>query len=60
MKYTLCVTNEENWEVIKKRKVWGVPRRSREFVERVKPGDLLVFYVSPKKSQRFSRLLSNL
>jgi len=49
MKYWLCVTNDENWEVVKRSKVWGVPRRSRGFIEQVKPGDLLVFYVSPKK-----------
>ena len=49
MKYWLCVTNDENWGIIKQKKVWGVPRRSRGFIERVKTGDLLVFYVSPKK-----------
>jgi len=48
--YWLCVTNEDNWNVVKKQKVWGVPekRGSRQIVA-VKPGDFLVFYVTPKR-----------
>ena len=47
--YWLCVTNGENWRVVKERKLWGVSNRNRRLIERVKPGDLLVFYVMPKK-----------
>ena len=47
--YWLCVTNEENWRVVKARKLWGVSNRNRRLIERVKPGDLLAFYVMPKK-----------
>lgn len=46
--YWLCVTNEENWDVVRKKKVWGVPRANKRLIESVKRGDLLVFYVSPK------------
>ena len=48
-KYWICVTNEENWEVVKKRRVWGVPERRKRQIERVKAGDYLVFYVMPKR-----------
>jgi len=47
--YWLCVTNEENWKVVKERKVWGVPKRDRHQIERVKLGDFLVFYVMPQR-----------
>jgi len=47
--YWICVTNEENWNVVKKRKVWGVPERSRRQIENVKPDDLLVMYVKPQR-----------
>lgn len=47
--YWLCITNEKNWEIIRKRNVWGVPKRSRGIIQKVKTGDLLVFYVAPKK-----------
>ena len=41
------MTNEENWNVMKKRNVWGVPERDRRRIEEVRPGDYLVFYVMP-------------
>jgi len=48
--YWLCVTNDDNWNVVKKQKVWGVPeKRGRRQIEAVKPGDYLVFYVTPKR-----------
>jgi predicted RNA-binding protein len=48
--YWLCVTNEDNWKVVRARKVWGVPeRRGKRQIEGVRPGDYLVFYVIPKK-----------
>ena len=47
--YWLCVTNEENWKVVKKLKVWGVPKRDRRQIEGVKLGDFLVFYVMPQR-----------
>ena len=56
--YWLCVTNEENWEIIKEKRVWGVPKRSRGFIEKVNVGDLLVFYVSPKKITGIFRAIS--
>jgi len=47
--YWLCVTNEENWNIIKREKVWGIPQRYKGLITKVQKGDFLVFYVSPKK-----------
>ena len=50
MRYWLCVTNEENWQKVKEKKVWGVPaKRGKRQIETVKRGDCLVFYVMPKR-----------
>jgi len=49
MAYWICVTNEENWRVIKARGIWGVSERRKRELMSVKPGDLLVFYVIPKR-----------
>lgn len=43
--YWLCVTSGENWNVIRKRKTWGVSGRHRRQIAKVKEGDFLVFYV---------------
>jgi len=48
-KYWLCVTNEVNWEKVQKLNTWGVRARFRKSMEKVEPGDRLVFYVKPKK-----------
>jgi predicted RNA-binding protein len=49
MKYWLCVTNKDNWRIIKEKKIWGVPERRKGLIQRVEQGDLLVFYVKPKR-----------
>ncbi|MFX0209453.1 MAG: EVE domain-containing protein [Candidatus Hodarchaeota archaeon] len=49
MNYWLCVTNDDNWEVIRKKRVWGVPERRRNLIKTVAPGDQLVIYVAPKR-----------
>ena len=43
--YWLCITNRENWEIIKKQHVWGVSERHKNTIMKVKKGDKLVFYV---------------
>ena len=43
------MTNEDNWRVIRDRKIWGVSERYRRVIEAVRPGDYLVFYVMPKR-----------
>ena len=46
MNYWLCVLNAENWEVVKNRNVWGVTDRHRNKINQVKPGDILIFYIT--------------
>jgi predicted RNA-binding protein len=46
MNYWLCITNAENWEVAKNRKVWGVNDRHKNKISQVKPGDILIFYIT--------------
>nr|MDO8080354.1 EVE domain-containing protein [Candidatus Freyarchaeota archaeon] len=43
MNYWLCLTNAENWEVVKNKKVWGVIDRYKNKISQVKPGDILIF-----------------
>ncbi|HDN17723.1 MAG: EVE domain-containing protein [Thermoprotei archaeon] len=57
-KYWICVTSEENWEVIKARGVWGVSERGKHYIMSVKPGDLLIFYVIPKRIGRIFKAVS--
>lgn len=52
MTYWLCITNRDNWEVVKKKKVWGVPRRHKNTIAKVKPGDKLVFYVKQERKDK--------
>ncbi len=56
--YWLCVTRQENWEVIKKRRIWGVSERQRKSINQTKPDDILVFYVIPKKITGIYRVVS--
>jgi predicted RNA-binding protein len=59
VKYWLCITNEENWSVVERRKIWGVPeKRGRRQIEAVKPGDYLAFYVTPKRVGGIFRVIS--
>lgn len=52
MTYWLCITNRENWEVVKEKNVWGVPRRHRNTIAKVNPGDKLVFYVKQERKDK--------
>jgi len=49
MSYWLCITDQENWEVIKKHNIWGVEERHRNAIAKVKPGDRLLIYVMGTK-----------
>ncbi len=48
MLYWLCITNRENWEIIKKHNIWGVSERHKNTIMRVKKGDKLIFYIKQK------------
>jgi predicted RNA-binding protein len=51
MRYWLCVTNQENWEVIKEKNIWGVEERHRNTISKVRPGDKLLVYMMTTKKE---------
>jgi len=51
MKYWLCITNRDNWEVIKRENIWGVPKRHKNTIAKVKPGDKLIIYVKQEQGR---------
>ena len=55
MAYWLCITNSENWEIIKKENLWGIPEKKK--MPDVKPGDKLVFYVKQEGPQGFPKIV---
>jgi hypothetical protein len=40
MTYWLCITNEENWNVVREKNIWGVAERHRNTIAKVKKGGL--------------------
>ncbi|MBC7094486.1 EVE domain-containing protein [Thermococcus sp.] len=52
MAYWLCITNRANWKVIKEKNVWGVPRRHKNTIAKVKPGDKLLIYVKQERKDK--------
>lgn len=44
MAYWIASGNRENWEVVKTQNIWGVPKRSRLLLDRVKVGDTILMY----------------
>ena len=51
MEYWFCISNEENWQIIKKANVWGVSEHWKKRLEQIKPGDHLVLYVKQIKEK---------
>ncbi len=49
MAYWLCITNEENWQIIKKNNIWGVAERHKNTISKVKKGDRCLIYVKQEK-----------
>lgn len=49
MSFWLCVTDERNWNIIKKEKIWGVTERHSDKIHSTEKGDRFVFYVKPKR-----------
>ena len=52
MAYWLCVTTEANWNVVREKNVWGVGERFKKAIQRVKPGDKLIFYVMQTRKNK--------
>ncbi len=51
MAYWLCITTEENWNVIKEKNVWGVPERHKNTIAKVKSGDKLLIYLKQERDK---------
>ena len=45
MAYWLCITDVKNWEIIQKKRIWGVSQRHVSKLMLTNVGDKLVFYV---------------
>ncbi|AGK61167.1 Uncharacterized protein conserved in archaea [Archaeoglobus sulfaticallidus PM70-1] len=51
MAYWLCITNEDNWRVIKQKNIWGVPERHKNTIAKVRPGDKLLIYLKQERNK---------
>jgi len=47
VEYWLCVTDEDNWRIVRKENIWGVSDRHKNKITQTRIGDHLVFYVKP-------------
>ncbi|MDN7024114.1 EVE domain-containing protein [Methanoculleus sp. FWC-SCC1] len=45
----IASSNRDNWEVVRTKHVWGVPKRNKNIMQRVKPGDTILFFVRQEK-----------
>jgi predicted RNA-binding protein len=46
----IASTNRENWEVIREKNLWGVPKRNKKSIERSSPGDKILIFVRQEKA----------
>lgn len=51
MTYWFASSNRTNWEIIRKKNIWGIPKRNKSIIERVKPGDTILIYVAQQKKE---------
>ncbi|AVB75970.1 EVE domain-containing protein [Methanococcus maripaludis] len=54
MNYFLCITTEENWNVIKEKKIWGVSETYKNTISKVNLGDYLIIYEMGKSKTKIS------
>ncbi|MBN1167592.1 MAG: EVE domain-containing protein [Methanospirillaceae archaeon] len=45
----IASTNRTNWEIIKQKNIWGIPKRNVSIHSRVHPGDRLLIFISQQK-----------
>ena len=45
----IASTNRTNWEIIKQKNIWGIPKRNVNIHSRVHPGDYLLIFISQQK-----------
>lgn len=49
MTHWIASSNRDNQKILEKKHVWGVPKRNRNLMHRVKPGDTILIYVRQEK-----------
>ena len=49
MTHWIASSNRDNQKILEKKHVWGVPKRNRNLMHRVKPGDTILVYVRQEK-----------
>ncbi|MCK9306747.1 MAG: EVE domain-containing protein, partial [Methanoculleus sp.] len=42
MTHWIASSNRDNARILEKKHIWGVPRRNRTLMQRVKPGDTIL------------------
>lgn len=45
MKYWIASCNQDNWAIMKRKNIWGIPKRNKNTYERVSSGDHLIVFV---------------
>ena len=50
MTHWIASSNRDNQKILEKKHVWGVPKRNRNLMHRVKPGDTILIYVRQEKA----------
>lgn len=49
MTFWFASSNRDNCEIIKKKNIWGIPKRNKNIMERVQKGDVILIYIAQKK-----------
>ncbi|WP_373838220.1 EVE domain-containing protein [Methanospirillum sp.] len=49
MTYWIASTNRTNWEIVRQKNIWGIPKRNVNIHSRVKPKDHLLIFTSQQK-----------
>ncbi|PKL63027.1 MAG: EVE domain-containing protein, partial [Methanomicrobiales archaeon HGW-Methanomicrobiales-2] len=49
MTHWIASSNRDNWKILEKKHIWGVPKRNKTLMQRVKPGDTILVYVRQEK-----------
>jgi len=42
MTHWIASSNRDNWKILEKKHIWGVPKRNKTLLHRVKPGDTIL------------------
>jgi len=49
MTHWIASSNRDNAKILEKKHIWGVPKRNKTLMQRVKPGDTILVYVRQEK-----------